>query len=133
MKKNISLLSLFGVLFISMMISGCKGCTKSEQEAWDKFIKHANECAAKRDAFLADCKKTKEADAWAELQACKTACPFNIGACGINPTCITEAINERLRCILACEETYRQKIISNEECEAKWNEEFMNCLQNKPR
>ena len=132
MKRNKILWLAIAACTVSIVISSCKGCSKSEQEAWDNFLKHAKECADKRDAFMTDCNRMKEADAWAELQACKNACPFDIGACGIDINCITEKINERLLCLTACEEKYRQRIQSNEECETKWNTAFMDCLTKTP-
>ena len=113
------------------MINGCK-CNKAEEEAWTKFLKQAKECADKKDAFMTSCNAQKEADAWAELQACKNACPFDIGGCGIDINCITERLNERIRCLNACEEKYRQRILSNIECENKWNDAFWECLNKKP-
>jgi len=32
----------------------------------------------------------------------------------------------------ACEERYRQRILSNIECENKWNDAFWECLNKKP-
>ncbi|HMK26154.1 MAG TPA: hypothetical protein VK483_09000 [Chitinophagaceae bacterium] len=132
MKKNFFNLFAIAALAVSTLIAGCNGCSKSDQEAWDRFLKHAKECADKKDAFMANCKAQKEADAWAELQACKNACPFDIGACNLNPNCIIEKLNERIRCMNACEERYRQRILSNIECENKWNDAFWECLNKKP-
>ena len=127
MKKNILTWSI-SLFLLSIMIVGCKSCTKAEEEAWTKFLQQAKECSAQYDAFIANC-NSKEAEAWAELQTCKGRCTIS-GACGIDINCILSELNA---CHNACMETYRQKIKAIEECKQNWNVAFWDCMNAKQK
>lgn len=129
MKKNIFTWSAIGICLLSILMMGCKGCTKAEEEAWAKFVNQAKECSAQYDAFIANC-NSQEAAALAELQTCQSNCQPNLGGCGVDINCIVRDLNA---CHNRCMDTYRQKLNAIEDCKKNWNVEFWNCMNAKQK